>query len=145
MEYTEITELTTMQHNCLAGINKLIQQLSLTAEPMTSEQLERLIASNASHLYIAIKGEEIIGMCTLALYDAPTGRKAWIEDVVVDAGARGTGLGRRLVAHAIEEAHRYAPTTLMLTSRSSRIAANRLYQTIGFERKETNVYRMNCK
>jgi ribosomal protein S18 acetylase RimI-like enzyme len=32
-----------------------------------------------------------------------------------------------------------------LTSRPSREAANRLYQRIGFERRETNVYRYNLK
>lgn len=142
MQDIRITELTTPLHQHLDSINRLIAQLSLTAEPMTMERLEQIIASNMSHLYVAINDEDIIGMCTLALYDAPTGRKAWIEDVVVDDGARGMGIGRKLVATAIEEAKRHTPVTLMLTSRPARKAANRLYKAIGFERKETNVYKM---
>lgn len=142
MQDIRITELTTPLHKHLDGINRLIAQLSLTAEPMPMERLEQIIASNMSHLYVALNGEELVGMCTLALYDAPTGRKAWIEDVVVDDKARGMGIGRRLVAYAIDEAKRHSPVTLMLTSRPARKAANMLYQAVGFERKETNVYKM---
>ena len=83
---------------------------------------------------------EVMGMCTVGFYTSPTGRKAWIEDVVVDAQCRGLHLGERLVASAVSFAEREGFNTLMLTSRPSRVAANRLYQKVGFERKETNVY-----
>ncbi len=39
-------------------------------------------------------GGEVAGMLSLAWYDVPSGRCAWIEDVVVDAAARGRGAGR---------------------------------------------------
>ena len=72
----------------------------------------------------------------------PTGGKAWIEDVVVDETFRGQGLSKLLVAHAIEFTKSKGIPSLMLTSNPKRIAANKLYQAMGFERKETNVYRM---
>ena len=85
-------------------------------------------------------------MTTLALYPCPTGWKAWIEDVVVDAQYRGKGYGKLLVNHAIdvirEKAQTYGNLSLMLTSRPSRISANQLYQQLGFEKRETNVYKM---
>lgn len=141
MKQVEIIEPASLQTEYLLGVNRLLCQLSATANPMSSEQFKKLLSSTTSHFYIAKDGDIVLGMCTLAIYDAPTGRKAWIEDVVVDSDARGMGLGRKLVNHAIQQAHRYAPVTLMLTSRPSRIAANKLYQDMGFENKETNVYK----
>lgn len=90
-------------------------------------------------LLLTVDGE-VMGMCTVGFYTSPTGRKAWIEDVVVDAQCRGLHLGERLVASAVSFAEREGFNTLMLTSRPSRVAANRLYQKVGFERKKTNVY-----
>ena len=81
-------------------------------------------------------------MLTLGKYYSPTGCKAWIEDVVVDNAYRGQGLGRMLVEEAIEQARGWGAETLMLTSNPKRIAANALYRSLGFEPKETNVYRM---
>jgi ribosomal protein S18 acetylase RimI-like enzyme len=43
--------------------------------------------------------------------------------------------------HALELARSLGAKTVDLTSRPSREAANRLYQRIGFEPRETNVYR----
>ena len=80
-------------------------------------------------------------MCTLATYLAPTGRKAWIEDVVVDSQMRGQKLGRQLIDRVVDEARRLAPCSLMLTSRPARVAANALYKSAGFEQRETNVYK----
>ena len=141
MKHVEIIEPDSLKTEYLLGVNRLLCQLSATANPMSYDQFKRLISSTTSHFYIAKDNDIVIGMCTLAVYDTPTGRKAWIEDVVVESDARGMGLGRMLVKHAIQQAHRYAPVTLMLTSRPSRIAANKLYQDMGFESKETNVYK----
>jgi ribosomal protein S18 acetylase RimI-like enzyme len=80
-------------------------------------------------------------MLTLITFRIPTGRRAWIEDVVVDADARGEGIGERLTEAAVDEARRRGARTIDLTSRPSREAANALYQKMGFERRETNVYR----
>lgn len=94
-----------------------------------------------SVLFLATIDGSIVGSLTLALYAIPTGLKAWIEDVVVDEAASGQGIGEALNQAAIEEARRRGSKDVSLTSRPSREAANRLYQRIGFERRETNVYR----
>jgi GNAT superfamily N-acetyltransferase len=61
---------------------------------------------------------------------------------VVDESFRRQGLSKLLVAHAIEFVKGKQIPLLMLTSNPKRIAANKLYQAMGFGRKETNVYRM---
>jgi len=75
------------------------------------------------------------------VFRIPTAVRAWIEDVVVDGSARGSGVGEALSRAALAEAARRGAKTVELTSRPSREAANRLYQRIGFVRRDTNVYR----
>ena len=88
---------------------------------------------------------QIVGSLTLALFRIPTGLRAWIEDVVVDDAARGKGVGEALSRAAIARAKAAGAVSVDLTSRPSREAANRLYQRIGFELRETNVWRYNLK
>ena len=78
---------------------------------------------------------------TLVLFRIPTAVRAWIEDVVVDESARGRGVASALVNRALEQAAVAGARTVDLTSRPSRQDANRLYQELGFELRETNVYR----
>lgn len=85
----------------------------------------------------------IVGSLTLVLFRAPTGPRAWIEDVVVDETQRGGGVGSALVNEALGRAHRAGARSVDLTSRPSREAANRLYLRLGFVLRETNVYRFD--
>jgi ribosomal protein S18 acetylase RimI-like enzyme len=119
----------------------LIPQLSSSSSPPTADQLQAIIDAPDSVLYIAWLDGRIVGSLTLALYRMPTGLKAWIEDVVVDVSARGHGVGESLNLAAIAEAARRGAKNVNLTSRSSREAANRLYQRLGFVPHDTNVYR----
>jgi len=78
---------------------------------------------------------------TLVVFTIPSGQRAWIEDVVVHEDARGLGIGESLTLAAVNEARERGVRSIDLTSRPSREAANALYQKLGFERRETNVYR----
>lgn len=120
---------------------RLIPQLSSSSPAPGADQLRELVDGDDTVLFIARLGTQIVGSLTLAFYRIPTGLKAWIEDVVVDDVARGRGLGRLLNVAALDEAQRRGAKDVSLTSRPSREDANRLYQRIGFEQRETNVYR----
>lgn len=120
----------------------LLSQLTTRPVAFTEDDYRHLIATADSRLLLLCCGDIVVGMLTIGLYYSPTGSKAWIEDVVVDNAYRGQGLGRMLVAEAIEQAREWGAETLMLTSNPKRIAANALYRSLGFEPKETNVYRM---
>ena len=85
----------------------------------------------------------IVGVLTLVWYDAPSGRKAWIEDVVVDSAARGCGAGRALVEAAQCLAREIGADRLMLTSNPRRTAARALYRKCGFNEAETTVFVSN--
>jgi GNAT superfamily N-acetyltransferase len=123
-------------------MQRFLDQLTTNPMTLTESMFRQLIESTNSHLFFLIKEEQIAGMLTVGIYYSPTGGKAWIEDVVVDEAFRGQGLSKLLVAHAIEFTKSKGIPLLMLTSNPKRIAANKLYQAMGFERKETNVYRM---
>ena len=142
MNDIRIFEVTEAKDTYVDAVNRLLVQLSSSSLLFTIESLEEVVASSSSHLFFAECDGNVVGMLTVGGYLAPTGRKLWIEDVVVDEAVRGRSLGRMLVEHAIGFAKEMGKSTLMLTSRPSRVAANNLYRSCGFEPKETNMYRM---
>lgn len=123
---------------------RLVPQLS-SATPPGAAEVRDLLDSRARLLIARAQDGQIVGTLTLAFYRVPTGLKAWIEDVIVDAGARGSGLGERMTRRALEVAREHGAPHVDLTSRATREAANRLYQRIGFEPRTTNLYRFNLK
>ena len=137
-----ISEATHYSEPLRLRLQHLLDQLTPTPVALSEEQLRALMADTSSHLYLLEEEGSIVGMLTLGIYLSPTGSKGWIEDVVVDSEARGRGYGKLLVEYAIAEARRAGVGQLMLTSNPMRVAANLLYQTMGFQRKETNCYRM---
>ena len=58
---------------------------------------------------------------------------------------RGKGIGEALTRAALQRAAELGAKTVDLTSRPSREAANRLYQRVGFELRQTNLYRYDVK
>lgn len=139
---TTIAEIKTYSPVYQETIQRFLNQLTPEQMTFTEKMFKELLASSHSHLFFLFQDERVAGMLTVGIYHSPTGGKAWIEDVVVDEAFRGKGLSKLLVAHAIEFVQTQGIPLLMLTSNPKRIAANKLYQSMGFERKETNVYRM---
>jgi len=138
----KIVEATEATPELVEAFARLIPQLSSSNPPPTQAELADLIASPATQLLLAVDDDgSILGSLTLATFRIPTGLRAWIEDVVVDGEARGRGVGEELNRDALRRARELGATTVDLTSRPSREAANRLYQRLGFEARETNVYR----
>ena len=136
-----ISELTECNANALSAINGLLPQLSKSSQPMNMERLSELVKSDNTFLFVASKEGQVLGMLSLVVLKIPTGNKAWVEDVVVDQSARGKGLGKSLMNHALEDAKKRGVKSIDLTSRPSRESANKLYQNLGYEIRETNVYR----
>jgi ribosomal protein S18 acetylase RimI-like enzyme len=127
----------------LAGLNHLLPQLSTSAAPLTTTDVETLLDSSSVTVFVARDEGRIVGSLTLVIFPIPTGLRAWIEDVVVDESARGTGVGEALTNAAVDESRRRHVRSIDLTTRPSREAANRLYARLGFELRETNVYRFS--
>lgn len=136
----EIRRITQVSDALEEAFARLMPQLSPRLGAPSREVLRRVAGSETGALLAAVAGERIVGVLTLAWYDAPSGRKAWIEDVVVDGAARGCGAGDALVRAAVEHAARIGAGKVMLTSNPAREAARALYRKVGFEEVETMVF-----
>ena len=141
----EISECTQVNQEGVEAFEKLIPQLSTSSSAPTFEELELMVSHDEATLLIATDQGMIVGSMTLVIFPLPTGVRAWIEDVVVDGDARSRGVGEALNRRAMEIAVARGAKTIDLTSRPSREAANRLYQRLGFSRRDTNVYRYEAR
>ena len=140
-----VVEVATHVDDALVdAVERLVPQLSTSTPPPTRVELEVIVAGPSTMLLLArTSGGSVVGMLTLAIFRIPTGVRAWIEDVVVDVDARGQGVGEALTREAVRIAGTHGARTVELTSRPAREAANRLYQRLGFERRDTNVFRFS--
>ncbi len=150
----EIIECQAVTDDLEAAMRRLIGQLSSSSPPPTRAELSEVIASEATTLFLACQrsreiseqprksGAEVVGALTLVVFRIPTGVRARIEDVVVDESARGRRIGEQLSLAALQKARDLGALNADLTSRPSRVAANRLYRRMGFKLRESNVYRL---
>lgn len=123
------------------SVLKLLPQLDPRSQPPSKNLLKNLLSSESIDFFVAESDlKEIAGILTLTKYPNITGMKFWIEDVVVDESFRGKGAGEMLTRAALNHARALGASEVKLTSRPSRIAANKLYQKLGFVQYETNVY-----
>jgi ribosomal protein S18 acetylase RimI-like enzyme len=144
----QVTQVTEMTEELFNACQHLVPQLTHNNPPPTREQLALLLESPTAYLFMAKTPDfenGIVGLATLVLYRVPTGVRAYIEDVVVDEKARGKRIGEALTRACLEKAEQAGAPQVMLTSNPGRSAANRLYQRMGFEERETNVYRYSFK
>jgi ribosomal protein S18 acetylase RimI-like enzyme len=137
----EVLEVNEIGGDVVAAFDRLIPQLSSTSAVPTVAQLREMVASGATVLFAARHDGQIVGLLTLVVVRIPTGVRARIEDVVVDETARGQGIGADLSRAALDRAAALGAKTVDLTSRPTRMAANRLYERLGFEVRQTRVYR----
>lgn len=137
-----VSEVTEVTPDLAEAFARLVPQLSSSSPPPTVGELTDMVEAPSSVLLVARSADgSIVGSLTLALFRVPTGVRAWIEDVVVDEAARGAGAGEALVAEALRRAEGAGARSVDLTSRPSRESANRLYVRMGFETRQTNIYR----
>jgi ribosomal protein S18 acetylase RimI-like enzyme len=123
----------------------LLPQLNPSLPIPGLAHLEAIVANPAVTLLIARDGPKIVGTAAVVVYMTPIWVKARIEDVVVDEAARGRGVGEALVRRCIEVARERGAAIVELQSARSREAANRLYPRLGFELRDSNVYRLTLR
>ena len=125
------------------ALERLLPQLSPNKPVPGWAELTALVKSESSTLLIARypdESGEIAGILSLTVYRVPTGIRSIVEDVIVEENLRGRGIGKALLEYAIVLARKSGANGITLTSNPRREAANHLYQSMGFERHQTNVY-----
>ncbi len=138
-----VIEIKCYTHAVLDAMNVLLPQMSSSPQRLTEQKLLAIINSDTTRLLMAEENDRYIGSLTLVVFKIPSGTRARIEDLVVQETARGRGVGKSLVLKAVEMAAALGVDAVELTTHPSREAANKLYRKLGFEIRETNVYRRN--
>ena len=138
----KIYRVTECSANLIEALEQLLPQLSSSAPMLCEEYIESMLNNENFYLFVAEHEGAIVGMLSLVVVDIPTGRKAWIEDVVVDSRARGLHIGQALVEEAKVCAKEIGAKKIYLTSNPSRKAAHALYKKCGFEEYDTTVFRV---
>ena len=142
----KISEISNYSEEAFLAMAKLLPQLGPGTIVPTREHFRKIVESVTTHFFILeADNRGIAGILSICTYPIPTGTKAWIEDVVVDECFRGKSYGKALMLHAIEFARSQGAKAVELTSRPSRIAANRLYKELGFVIRETNLYKLSLE
>jgi ribosomal protein S18 acetylase RimI-like enzyme len=139
----DVEVVTSADAEVVSALARLVPQLSRSAAPVAAGDVKEIVDSPSTRLLLAREEGQIVGTLTLVVFRTPGGLQTWVEDVITDEAARGRGVGEALTRAAIDLARSLGARYLNLTSRPSREAANRLYQRLGFEARETNVYRLD--
>ncbi|HJR25550.1 MAG TPA: GNAT family N-acetyltransferase [Acidimicrobiales bacterium] len=128
------------------ALERLVPQLSRSNPPPSLDDVRALLEHPAITQFVARDDDgTIVGVSTLAVFPIPTATRAWVEDVIVEGSRNGEGIGRRLTEAMLVRARELGCRTVDLTSRPSREAANALYRKVGFEPRDTNVYRYDLR
>ena len=136
-----VEELSSYLSQDLADLDALMHELSATS--FCNEELLNNALNDANiHVYVIRDEGHIAATGTLCLKHTLEFTIADIESVVVCSKCRGRGYGKELMMAMVEAAKKMNVHHIQLTSNPARVAANRLYQELGFERYETNCYRL---
>ena len=118
----------------------------LSATGFCNEELLNNALNDANvHVYVIRDEGHIVATGTLCIKHTLEFTIADIESVVVSSKCRGRGYGKNLMTAMVEAAKKMNVPNIQLTSNPSRVAANQLYQELGFERYETNCYKLLLK
>jgi ribosomal protein S18 acetylase RimI-like enzyme len=125
------------------AISRLVPQVSHQVKSVSRDRINRVATDPRSCIVVARTGGQVVGTATLLTMVTLVGQFGYVEEVAVDGALRGRGIGRALMGGIVAAARDRALDFVELTSRPSREAANTLYKSIGFQVRETNVYRFD--
>jgi len=128
----QIERVTRADDELVASLARLLPQLNPKAPLPARHDLALMLASPSTYLLMA-RDPDIVGTLTLTLYPTLVGLQGRINTVIVDAAARGRGIGEALSREAVRICRDAGVRRITLSSRLDREPAHRLYLRIGFE------------
>jgi ribosomal protein S18 acetylase RimI-like enzyme len=140
-----IEELKETTADNAESVRLLTMQIGDNYSPLSDNEFAEMIHSSCNHLFVVRekKSNKIVGMVTVLVYRIPYTKKAYIDDFVIDKDFRKHGLGTALFKKAIDFAKEQKVSYAQFTSKQTRQAGNALYEKLGFQKHDTNVYRLN--
>ena len=143
-----IFRLTHPSPEHLARLEALYRQLSPGTSPAIDlRTLARVCEESVAYVATHAPTQELVAFALLIPGRKPADSYAQIHDVIVDENHRGKQHGRtmsiaeEIMRHLIDEARALNTSYIELTSRPERIAANCLYQKLGFTKIAEGVVR----
>lgn len=136
-----VEELISFSPQDLTDLDALMHELSATSH-CSEAQLKSALADANVHVFVIRVDGHIVATGTLCIKHTLEFTIVDIESVVVSSRCRGRGYGKELMLAMVDAAKSLNVHHIQLTSNPARVAANRLYQSLGFERYETNCYKM---
>src|SRR5688572_28687727 len=140
--YSEV--LTTLSTEDAKAIETLAGKLGSHSTPFSVDNLQEILDSK--HTFILVSrdntSKQIIAMVTVSVYRIPYVKKAYLDDFVVDEAYRGKGIGSSLFQKALDFAKEKGASYVDFTSNPKRVEGNKLYEKLGFKKRDTNVYRL---
>lgn len=109
--------------------------VSETADAAVWAAFDAIDASPHDDLIVGEIGGEIVATCQLAFTPGLSRGGAWrmtIEAVRVGTSLRGGGIGRKMMAWAIDRARERGCRIVQLTTDKRRAGAHRFYESLGF-------------
>ena len=105
--------------------------------------IEELIADPKCHCVVAELSDEVIGFGALVRYNSPSkGEVGRIEDVIIDEKYRGMGYGKAILKELISIANEENISQIDMTSKRIRSEAHKLYESLGFIIRESDIFRL---
>jgi ribosomal protein S18 acetylase RimI-like enzyme len=137
-----ISRVRSATKSDLADVNNLLRQLSGSARILDMKAYRRMLSNKSYLLFVARDGRRIVGMVSLILMEIPVAFRTRMEDMVVDEAYRGQGIGQKLSRVIIAAAKKNGGASMDLTTRPGRSSAHKLYEKLGFKKRDTDVYRL---
>jgi len=107
---------------------------AVPSEQQMRDSVERLIVDPNTEFLLAALADRATGVCQLRFRHSVwvSSEDCWLEDLFVEEGARGMGLGRTLVLAACERASERGAQRIELDTNESNAGAIALYESLGF-------------
>jgi ribosomal protein S18 acetylase RimI-like enzyme len=103
---------------------------------------EALVVAGDAPTYVAEADGQVVGMVTVCVFTTLTGKKAYLDHLVVARNWRRRGVARHLMRHAMDIATTAGASRLDLTASNEKVAARTLYESLGFQERETGSFRL---
>jgi ribosomal protein S18 acetylase RimI-like enzyme len=145
LEDVQVRRLQDVDDQVVADLQALIVQVSPSAPPLNCDRVRSVIDDRSTTVFVAELRGRIVGTASLVTGKTLSEEKGYVEDVVVDTGVRRNGVGGALMNAILDHARRIGLRHVNLTSRPEREAANAFYVALGFEQRDTNVYRYEIR
>ena len=134
----DILKKTDITSEIQSQITDLFKELSSNKKQVSLSEI--LHKNNNISLIYCIENKIVIGIASMCTYDVISGKKGWIEDVVVSSKHRGKGIGRKMMHKLLEIGKEKQLTEILLFTEDHRTPAIKLYSNLGFKVKNTRVY-----